>query len=212
MSSLQEVPALLPSFVGSKARVSIIKMFVFSLGSVLHQPCFHSFCFLSLKTPKSLYSLCSISLDLVAVNLLLSSHPPLSTHLVQVPSEMCSLVLCKKASPGIYRERVTKKKANCNQKQNVNWTQNKGYLEKTGILDREMKPLNLFTYPFAIILQVLCINILQEKYFSEWLQHYIQLFLLLFIFAHWVLPTELTWLTVLYVFSRSAVFLYSTFV
>lgn len=111
MSSLQEAPALLPSFVSSKARVSIIEMFVFSLGSVLHQPCFHSFCFLSLKMPKSLYSLCSISLDLVAMHLLLSSHPPLSTHLVQVPSEMCSLVLCKKGFSWHLQGKSYKKKS-----------------------------------------------------------------------------------------------------
>lgn len=53
MSSLQEAPAVLPSFVSSKARVTPTETFVFSFGSVLCQSCFLSLCFLSPQMPKS---------------------------------------------------------------------------------------------------------------------------------------------------------------
>lgn len=78
MSSLQKAPAVLPSFVSSKARVTLTETFVFSLGSVLHQSCFLSLCFLFLQIPKIPFSLCSISLDLAATRLLLRSLFPLS--------------------------------------------------------------------------------------------------------------------------------------
>lgn len=77
-SSLQKAPVVLPSFVSSKARVTPTETFVFSLGSVLHQSCFLSLCFLSLQIPKILFSLWSISLDLAATRLLLISLFPLS--------------------------------------------------------------------------------------------------------------------------------------
>ena len=111
MSSLQETPAVLPSFVSSKARVTRIETFVFSLGSVLHQSCFLSLCFLSIQMSKTLFSFCSISLDLAAIHLLLSAQLPLSAQLVpQVPSGTCSLLPCSEASACTYREGVTKEK------------------------------------------------------------------------------------------------------
>lgn len=110
MSSLQEAPAVLPSFVSSKARVTPTEMFIFFLGSVLRQSCFFSFCFLSLQMPKSLFFL-MFHQSTSGVNALPSQCSPLSTQLVsEVLSGTCSLALCSETSACAYRERDTKQK------------------------------------------------------------------------------------------------------